>query len=180
MQTQEIPSAEKKLRKYLWVFIIGLFLSGLSAIPLLWGVDVLVESLDEIEAHGTIFSFVSEVRQALLYNDEHYPFLAYGTDWLAFAHFLFALLFVGALRDPFKNEWIIRFGMMACALIIPIALLFGQIREIPMLWRFIDCSFGVIGYGVLWRISFLMKKIQKLKDQNNATANIHSYEKPAA
>ena len=79
-----------------------------------------------------------------------YPFLAYGTDWLAFAHIVIAVAFVGPLRDPVRNVWVIEFGMIACALVIPYAFVFGAIRGIPLWWRLIDCSFGVFGIIPVW------------------------------
>ena len=42
--------------------------------------------------------------------------MRYGFDWLAFAHLLIAIAFLGPLKDPIKNEWIIRWGMIASAL----------------------------------------------------------------
>jgi hypothetical protein len=77
--------------------------------------------------------------------NKEYPFLAYGYDWLAFAHFLLAILFIGPLREPVKNRWVIEFGMIACLLIVPFAFIAGHYRNIPVGWRVIDCSFGVIG-----------------------------------
>jgi hypothetical protein len=40
---------------------------------------------------------------------------------------------------------IITFGLIACASVIPLALIAGPIRGIPFPWRLIDCSFGVLG-----------------------------------
>jgi hypothetical protein len=74
---------------------VSLVLSGLSAIPLVWGVDFVVDILEEIEFHSQVFSLMKQVQNVLIFNAEHFPFMAYGKDWLAFAHFLFALLFVG-------------------------------------------------------------------------------------
>ena len=74
-----------------------------------------------------------------------YPFLAYGTDWLAFAHLVIAVAFWGPLRDPVRNIWVVEFGMIACLLVIPLALICGPIRGIPFCWQLIDCSFGVFG-----------------------------------
>ena len=78
------------------------------------------------------------------------PFLFYGTDWLAFGHFVIAIVFIGALRDPVRNRWLFDFGLTACVLVIPYALVFGGIRGIPFWWRLIDCSFGVFGFIPLW------------------------------
>lgn len=74
-----------------------------------------------------------------------YPFLLYGYDWLAFAHFILAILFYGPYRDPVKNIWVLQFGLIACLLIFPLAFVAGTIREIPIGWILIDCSFGMFG-----------------------------------
>ena len=34
----------------------------------------------------------------------NHPLLFYGTDWLAFGHFVIAIAFVGALRDPVRDQ----------------------------------------------------------------------------
>lgn len=79
-----------------------------------------------------------------------HPFLAYGTDWLAFGHFVIAIAFVGAWRDPARNRWLFDFGLIACALVVPYALVMGGWRGIPLWWRLIDCSFGVLCAIPLW------------------------------
>jgi hypothetical protein len=43
-------------------------------------------------------------------------------------------------------EW----GMLACLLVVPMALTFGALRAIPWWWRLIDCSFGALGLIPLW------------------------------
>lgn len=80
----------------------------------------------------------------------NHPALFYGTDWLAFGHFVIAIAFVGAWRDPVRNRWLFDFGLIACALVILWALVFGGLREIPLWWRVVDCSFGVLGTVPLW------------------------------
>jgi hypothetical protein len=74
-----------------------------------------------------------------------YPFIAYGTDWLAFAHIVIAIAFIGPWRDPVRNVWVLEFGIIACVLVIPLAMVCGPLRGIPWFWRLIDSSFGVIG-----------------------------------
>ncbi len=166
-----IAKMERQIKKYVWIFIVGLALSGLIAIPLIWGVYFAVDILDEIEFHIQIFSFMKQVQNALMFNEEHFPFMAYGTDWLAFAHFMFALLFVGLLFDAERNRFILRFGMVACVLIIPTAIFFGHAREIPWLWRMIDCSFGVIGFAVLLKAELLLNKWIVLRTEANSEIN---------
>jgi hypothetical protein len=63
---------------------------------------------------------------------------------------MIALVFVGALRDPVRNRWLFDFGLIACLLVVPFALIFGAWRGIPLWWRLIDCSFGVLGFVPLW------------------------------
>jgi hydrogenase/urease accessory protein HupE len=76
--------------------------------------------------------------------------MLYGTDWLAFAHIVIAIAFFGAIRDPVRNIWVVEFGMIACMLVVPLALIWGGVRSIPFFWRLIDCSFGVFGILPLW------------------------------
>jgi hypothetical protein len=88
-----------------------------------------------------------------------FPFIAYGTDWLAFGHFIIALFFIGPLRDPVRNAWVLRVGIFACAAVIPLALICGALREIPFAWRLLDCSFGVLGAIPLLYCLHLTKKL---------------------
>lgn len=148
----------RRIRAWVLVFIIGLVLSGATAIPLetelnwlvKWtGAEQMVKSSASIDAPGWAVWLV-RVREALVESGAKYPFLAYGTDWLAFGHFVIALVFVGAWRDPVRNKWLFDFGLTACALVIPFALIFGGLRGIPLYWRLIDCGFGVFGAVPLW------------------------------
>lgn len=86
--------------------------------------------------------------------------MSYGTDWLAFAHIVIAVVFIGPLKDPVRNVWVIQFGMIACILIIPLALICGPIRQIPFYWQLIDCSFGVIGIIPLYKCYQLIRRLE--------------------
>ena len=88
-----------------------------------------------------------------------FPFIGYGTDWLAFGHLIIALFFVGPFRDPVRSAWVLRVGLVACAGVIPLALICGAIRDIPLAWRFLDCSFGVLGAVPLLYCLRLTRKI---------------------
>jgi hypothetical protein len=137
----------KKVRIALVVFMIGLMLSGLTAFPL----ETELRIAASVAPQGTALAeWLIRVRDAVIETNAKYPFLAYGTDWLAFAHLVIAVAFVGPLRDPVKNIWVIQFGLIACAMVIPLALIAGPIRSIPIGWQLIDCSFGVIGAIPLW------------------------------
>jgi len=137
---------QKQIKILLVVFIAGLAFSGVTAFP--------IES--ELEcAHAWLTSnddefskWMDRVYAGMHQTNTHYPFIAYGTDWLAFAHIILAILFVGALKDPVRNIWIIQFGLVACIGIFPLALIAGYVRGIPFFWQCIDCSFGLFG-GVI-------------------------------
>jgi hypothetical protein len=110
---------------------------------------------------------LDKVYNGLHETNKKYPFLTYGYDWLAFAHFVLAILFIGPYKNPVRNKWVIEFGMIACVLIIPFALLAGHYRGIPFMWRLIDCSFGIIG---LIPLSICLTKINQL--EKTTTTNI--------
>ena len=89
--------------------------------------------------------WLRRVHEGIVHTNRDYPFMAYGTDWLAFGHLVIAVAFLGPLIDPVRNKWVLVFGIIACAGVLPLALIAGAIRGIPFYWRLIDCSFGVIG-----------------------------------
>jgi hypothetical protein len=140
----------RRVRWLTWIFIIGQFLSGATAIPSLPEVNWLVNNLGATGKSSVLTEWLLRVRDALSQTQTHYPFLFYGTDWLAFGHFVIAIAFIGALRDPVRNRWLFDFGLIACGLLIPYALIFGGLRDIPIWWRLIDCLFGVFGFIPLW------------------------------
>ena len=140
----------RRVRFWLGIFIVGLALSGLTAFPLQselgWLVSVLQKSgLREIADSTHLLPWVERVNEALTDTNAQYPFLAYGTDWLAFAHLVIAIAFLGPYLDPVRNKWVVTFGLIACAGVVPLALIAGEIRGIPLGWRLIDCSFGFFG-----------------------------------
>jgi hypothetical protein len=149
-----------RVRALLLVFMACLVMSGATAIPLETELRLLaqVAGVDGNAEHGGFAAWLLKVRDALVETNARYPFIAYGTDWLAFAHFVIAVAFLGPLPDPVKNIWVIEFGMIACALVVPFALVMGSVRGIPLGWRLIDCSFGIIGIIPLWLCRRLIKQ----------------------
>ncbi len=142
----------RRIKFLTWLFIAGLVISGATAIPLQAELDAAADFLARaglVRESGFGF-WIQRVRVALDNTYSAYPFMAYGTDWLAFGHFVIAIAFVGALRDPVRNRWLYLFGMIAYALVIPYAIVCGAVRGIPFYWRLIDCSFGVFGIVPLW------------------------------
>ena len=92
-----------------------------------------------------LVAWLDRVHEGLVVTGRDYPFIAYGTDWLAFAHLVIAVAFWGPIRDPLRNVWVVQFGMISCLGVVPLALIAGSIRGIPWWWQLIDISFGVFG-----------------------------------
>ena len=154
---------EKKIIRYwLLFFIASLFISGVTAIPV---EQELTYIITHFPFDGTIKGWLEEVLIGVRHVSKDYPFLFYGYDWLAFAHIVLAILFIGPYKDPVKNKWVIQFGVIACILIIPFALIAGSFRGMPFWWRLIDCSFGVIG---LIPLLICLKNIKKLESEVKA------------
>ena len=170
MTTPSIPKTTlaETLRLYklvrLWIglFMFGLILSGITAIPLEWELNLLDSLLKTWPVWPALVEWISFIKAGLHETYAHYPFLAYGTDWLAFAHIVIAIAFIGPFRDPLKNIWVVEFGLLACLLVIPAALIFGPLRGIPIFWQMIDCSFGIIGFIPLWVCRQTIHKIEHL------------------
>ena len=150
----------RRTRVMIAIMIVGLFLSGITAFPL-------ESELAWLAANNNAFPSVVDNWLQIVYNavkntNNMYPYLSYGTDWLAFAHIMLAVLFVGPFRKPVRNMWVIEFGMIACVAILPLAFIAGSIRGIPVFWRLIDCSFGVIGIIPLYICYRDIKTLQRL------------------
>jgi len=156
----------KQIRHWIIFFMIVLFLSGLTAIPLERELAFLSRCFSSTNMIG---AWIEKVYFGIVHTNKQYPFLAYGYDWLAFAHFVLAILFIGPLRDPVRNKWVIEFGMIACVLIIPFAFIAGHFRGIPVGWRLIDCAFGVIG---LIPLSICLSKIIIVEKEINKNPGV--------
>lgn len=167
------------LRTYRWVlglFIAGLVLSGLTAFPLLRELDVVSSWLGLEQGRGAspedgFAHWILTVRDGLRDTYGKYPWVAYGTDWLAFAHLVLAVFFIGPFRDPVRNVWVLKAGLVACVLVVPLALICGQVRGIPLGWRLIDCSFGVIGAVPLLFCLQLTKRLALAGPESAGRAN---------
>ncbi|MCX5654197.1 MAG: hypothetical protein NTY65_06070 [Planctomycetota bacterium] len=145
----------RRTRAILILFIIALVAAGATAFPLQWELDVLVRLVGVApgaapEDYSGLQHWIALVHAGLDDTYAKYPFMAYGTDWLAFGHIVIGIALVGAVRDPVRNVWLITWGMIACLLVVPLALICGPLRGIPFYWQMIDCSFGVFGIIPLW------------------------------
>ena len=155
-----------RYRLSLGLFMAGLVLSGLTAFPLLHELSLLCRWLgisdpSAYEGLSGLKAWIAFVFFGLQKTYAAFPFVGYGTDWLGFGHFVIALFFIGPWRDPVRNAWVLRCGLVACAAVIPLALICGYIREIPFAWRVLDCSFGIIGAVPLLYCLHLTKKLSR-------------------
>jgi hypothetical protein len=158
------PQLLRSIRFWLSFFILGLILSGLTAFPLERETGWLAACLNTHSIlPNPITLWITRVHDALQDTGLRYPFLAYGTDWLAFAHLVLAIVFLGPLRDPIRNKWVLQFGVIACVSVIPLALIAGPLRGIPPLWRLIDCSFGIFGAIPLLICLRLVERLQQIE-----------------
>ncbi|MFD7875963.1 hypothetical protein ACFV5G_17980 [Streptomyces sp. NPDC059766] len=155
----------KGIRVWLVIFVVCLVLSGATAFPLVhelrWTEDLL-RALSVPEHLPALMSWIERVRTGLDTADAEYPFLLYGTDWLAFAHLVIAVAFYGPYRDPVRNIWVVEFGMIACAGIVPLALICGPLRGIPFWWTVVDMSFGAFGVIPLYVVRRRIKLLEAL------------------
>jgi hypothetical protein len=139
-----------RIRVWLVLFVFGLLVSGVTAFPLESESRLLVRVLHADwspapEHLPVLVDWVDRVHDGIVATNRDYPFMAYGTDWLAFAHLVIAVAFWGPLKDPVRNVWVVQFGMIACAAVVPLALIAGAVRGIPWGWQLIDMSFGAVG-----------------------------------
>jgi hypothetical protein len=158
----------RRIRPLLALFMLALALSGLTAVPLQteahWLADLVAADQPDVGPWPKdVKHWAATVREAITETNRQYPFLAYGTDWLAFAHLAIAVAFIGPFRDPQQNVWVIDFGMIACVAVIPTALIAGTLRGIPLWWRLIDCSFGVFGIMPLLAVRYYVGTLARLR-----------------
>ena len=135
-----------RYRIALGIFIAGLILSGISALPLQWELSVLDRWFAAGRFGGVGFAdFISSVHSGITQTYARFPFIGYATDWLAFGHFVIAAFFILPFIDPIRYCAVLRVGLAACGGVIALALICGPIRGIPFFWTLIDCSFGIFG-----------------------------------
>lgn len=156
---------KRRIRTLIIIFIIFLVLSGITAFPLEWELSLLTHLSKHVSS--TFEEWIQKVYVAIKETNHLYPFIMYGTDWLAFAHIVIATVFIGPLKDPVKNIWVIQFGMIACIMVFPLAFICGNIRHIPLYWQLIDCSFGLFGFIPLYICHKNIILLEKITSTNN-------------
>jgi hypothetical protein len=149
----------RKIRVLIIFFMIALVLSGLTAMPIETELRWLLQYRDMLPQR--LAAWLQTCYSALADTNDKYPFLAYGYDWLAFAHFMIALSFIGPYKDPVKNIWIIDWQIICCIAVFPLALIAGPVRHIPIFHILIDCSFGILGIIPLLICRRWIKQLEK-------------------
>jgi len=152
-----------QIRLCILLVIIGLVISGLTAFPIEWQLQLANRWIASWQWEGDLAQWLKLAYQGVRETNAKYPFVSYGTDWLAFAHLVIAIAFIGPLRDPVRNIWVIEFGIIACIAVFPLAFTAGAVRGIPVYWRLIDCAFGLVGGSLLWLCRTKIKQLENLK-----------------
>lgn len=150
LRSEEEARLLMRIRVLLVIVILALLGSGISCLPLLAESAKIAGMLHRNGPWPQAAYWMREIHRGLAATYQNYPFIGYGTDWLGFGHFVIAVMFIGPLIDPRRNLWVIDAGIIACLLVIPMALISGGVRGLPLWWRLIDCSFGLFGVIPLW------------------------------
>lgn len=153
------------IRIWISIFMFALVLSGVTAFApqaeLKWLLSIWPEQ------HSPLYHWLAYTYHGIKTTNDLFPAMAYGYDWLAFAHIVIATAFIGPLQDPVRNVWVIKFGCIACVMIFPLAFVAGYIRNIPLFWQLLDCSFSVIGLIPLWIIHRKIKRFEAGQHKTN-------------
>lgn len=160
-----VSRLRNRVRKSILIFMGGLVISGLTAFPLETELRWMASQVAAAGWTNAWSHWILKVNAAIASTNRLYPFMAYGTDWLAFAHLVIAIVFIGPLRDPVRNKWVIEFGLIACFAIFPLAFIAGAVREIPVFWRLIDCSFGVAGGALLFHCLTGINQLEEMESR---------------
>ena len=81
----------RRIRALIAIVIFGLIASGITAFPLLREMELIaawrgIENQSPAEISSGFDHWILVVRDGLRDTYNTYPWVAYGTDWLAFAH----------------------------------------------------------------------------------------------
>src|SRR5436190_2096707 len=147
-----------RIKAAIIITILGLLLNGISSLPLRTELNILLSYSSHLPQF--LVDWWTYVNQGVLETSEKYNFMRYGFDWLAFAHLTIAIAFLGPLRDPIKNQWVVKWGMIVSALGIVMAFGWERLRDIPLWWSFVDAGISYFAFLILWLCN---RWIEKLK-----------------
>lgn len=93
-----------RIRALVLLFIAGLVASGITAFPLRHELNfvhsVLLKIFPSATPDGGFVWWIDRVHFAINETYRAWPFLGYGTDWLAFGHLVIALFSSGRCATP--------------------------------------------------------------------------------
>lgn len=138
------PQLLFRIRAMILLFVVLLILSGITAFPVYTEMKWIM-SLHIFSHETAMGAWMYKVWAGVQEMNDKHEFLFYGYDWMAFAHIVIGSAFIGPLRDPVRNKWIIDWAMLACIGVFPLAFIAGSVRGIPWFHILIDCSFGIFG-----------------------------------
>jgi hypothetical protein len=151
-----------RIRAMTLLFVVLLILSGITAFPVYsemkWLMDMHIFSTDT-----ALGAWMNKVWLGVKEINDNNKFLFYGYDWMAFAHIIIGMAFIGPFRDPVRNKWVIEWAMLACLGVIPLAFIAGPIREIPWFHILIDCCFGVFGIIPLFMVRRWISQLERIE-----------------
>lgn len=148
----------RQIRVLVILFITALVISGITAFPVYTELKLILDS-KTFDDGSVIQRWLLKVFTGVKETQKKYPFIFYGFDWLAFAHLIIAVLFIGVYQHPVRNRWIIQWAIISCICVIPLAFSAGAVRGIPLFHILFDCSFGIVGLIPLY---FMQTKINQL------------------
>jgi hypothetical protein len=150
----------KKIKAAIIITMIGLLLNGISAIPLRFELNILLSNPDALPTF--LHDWWTYVNKGVNETSNKYDFMRYGFDWLGFAHLLIAIAFIGPLKDPVKNEWVVRWGMIASVLSVLMAIGWEWRRGIPLWWSCIDAFIAIVAFIILLLCNRWIKELKKV------------------
>ena len=151
-----------RIRAMIVLFVVLLLLSGITAFPVYTEMRWLM-SLHLFDPGSAMGAWLQRVWEGVEAMNKSYAFLFYGYDWMAFAHLVIGTAFIGPLRDPVRNKWVVDWAMLACLGVFPLALIAGNVRDIPWFHIVIDCSFGVFGIIPLLIVRRWITRLEKMQ-----------------
>lgn len=152
-----------RIRTALLAFVVLLVLSGITAFPVQTELNFMANHINWFPS--LFHDWILKVNASINSVAETQPYLLYGYDWLAFAHIVIAMFFYGVYKDPIRNAWVLKVGMVACIGVFILAFCAAPIREIPIAWTLIDCSFGFFGIITLGVIQRMINQYEKQLEQ---------------
>lgn len=105
-------------------------------------------------------AWIEHLHTAFALTYTSFPVVAYCMDWLAYVCIVLAIFVLGAIRDPVRNIWIVKAFIIGCALAFLLPLIMGPVRGIPVFWRWIDSSFGALGFLFLLLPYRLIRRLE--------------------